>query len=498
MTDNRGSGINFAFKDIPLSKKVGKGVLWVTAATTFARALNVVSSIILARLLGPEDYGLMAIALAIIAFSQGLTITGFDSALIQKQENIEEYLNTSWTFELIRNLVLALIIFLTAPLLSFYFNEPRAKLILEVMSITYVLQGLRNIGVVYFRKNLEFHKQFVLEMIPMIISISAVIPLAYVLKNVWALVFSTLISQAIALLLSYILHPFRPRFEWDLKKVCTLFDFGKWILGASIIVMIREQGITMFIGKLLGAVALGFYNRSTAFSLIIFQQINEIVWKVGYPLYSQLQNEPSRLKGVFLKTTNLLSFIVFPMAGGLFVLSEDFTRLLLTEKWMPIVPMMKIFCIMALFSALATPANVMFQALGKPGLVTKISCLNLIILLIAIYPFLILFNETGVALSLLLSVIITSPISWVLSLRTSHCSLTEYINSFIHTTLCTSIMIICCILIKMFFVEIKYLEFFTIIFISAFIFLVSSFAFEKLSANGPFITIRKLLLFSSK
>ena len=330
MTDKIDAGLDIRTNS-SLSRKVSKGALWVTAASICARGLNVISAIILARLLAPEDFGLMAIAMAIVAFSQGTTQTGFEAALIQKQERPDDFLNTAWTFELARYLILFFVIFLAAPLLASFFKEPRAVAILRVISLSLVFQGLRNIGVVYFRKNLDFHKQFVLEVVPVIAYISVVIPLAFSLRNVWALVWGSLTTGMATCLISYVMHPYKPRLDFSIKRARNLFNFGKWILGTSILVMIREQGMTMFVGKFLGIPILGFYNRAGAFSKTIFQQVSEVVWKVGYPAYSQLQIDPDRFKRAYLQTLQILTFVGIPMAGGLFVLSGDFVHLFLTN-----------------------------------------------------------------------------------------------------------------------------------------------------------------------
>lgn len=440
MTDKRGGRLNVDSERGSLSKKVSRGALWVTAATICARVLNIVSAIILARLLAPEDFGLMAIAMAIVAFSQGTTQTGFESALIQKQERPEDFLNTAWTFELSRYLVLFLLIFLAAPLFATFFNEPRAVTILRVISLTMLFQGLRNIGVVYFRKNLDFKKQFILEVAPVLANICVVIPLAFILKNVWALVWASLTASFATCCISYIMHPYRPRLDFNIKRAKNLFNFGKWILGASIIVMIRDQGMTMFVGKFLGIPVLGFFNRAGVFSTIIFQQISEVVWKVGYPAYSQLQNDQERFKQAYLKTLQLLTFVGVPMAGGLFVLSEDFVHLFLTDKWLPIVPLMQIMCLMAILNFINTPAGIAFQASGNPGIGTKISTLGVLVLAVSIYPLTVRSGVTGVVASLFLSVLITSPIVWFMAIKVVNCKLKELMKPISISLLSTCLM----------------------------------------------------------
>ena len=480
--------------DIPGSyaRKVAKGLTWVTVTAICVRAIGIVSAIILARLLMPADFGLMAIAIAVIAFSQGLTTTGFDSALIQKQEKPEDFLNTAWTFELCRNLALALIIFVSAPLLAIFFNEPRATIILKVLSVTYVFQGFRNIGVVYFRKNLEFHKQFIYEMVPVVFYISIVIPMAYILRNVWALVWATLASQIVGCIMSYILHPHRPKLDFQKKKAAELFNFGKWILGSSIVVMIREQGVTMFIGKLMGMATLGFYNRAGVFSTVLFQQVSEIVWKVGYPVYSQLQLEPERLKRAYLKTLQLLTFIGLPMAGGLLVLSRDFVHLFLTDKWLPIVPLMQILCLQAMLEIVNTPASIVFQASGRPSINVKISLLGVIILALLVYPLSSRWGATGAVASIFLGVLVTSPIVWYAANKVVRCSPGEFLKPVAISLISMCAMVVAIVTMKAFqVVQAGFTGFFELILAGVLVYAGVIFLFEKYADYGVFQLLKE-------
>jgi len=481
--------------DTSLSHKVSKGVIWVTSAGICARCLNFVSAIILARLLMPSDFGLMAIAMAIISFSQGTTQTGFESALIQKQDKPEDFLNTAWTFELVRYLILFLLIFLAAPLFASFFREPRAVAILRVTSLTLVFQGLRNIGVVYFRKNLDFHKQFILETVPLMAYISMVIPLAFSLRNVWALVWASLTLSAVTCLISYVMHSYRPHFEFDIKKAKELFNFGKWILGSAIIVMIREQGMTMFVGKFLGIPILGFYNRAGTFSTMIFQQISEVVWKVGYPAYSQLQVDSIRFRQACLKTLHLLTFIGFPMAGGLFVLSRDFVHLFLTDKWLPVVPLIQILCLQSMLGFINTPASIAFQASGIPSIVTKISFLGAVILLIIIYPLSSRWGVTGTVASLFLSVLFPSPIVWYMAIRTTRCSIQEFFKPVLLPLINTGIMVSAILVIEQFvLIRPNFTGFFGLIFIGIITYFAVAYSFDRYLNYGSYRLIKQRIL----
>ena len=478
--------------DDNLSQKVSRGALWVTVGTIVSRVLGLISSIILARLLLPSDYGIMAIAMATIAIAESLTQTGFGSALIQKQKRPEEFLNTAWTFELVKYLFLFLILFILAPIFAHFFNEPAASAVLRVISFGLIFRGLKNIGVVYFRKKLDFKKQFIFITVPSIIYVAVVIPLAFILKNVWALVWASIVREIVGCIISYIMHHYRPRLDFGIKKAKELFNFGKWILGNSLIVMIRQQGITMFVGRLLGIPILGFYNRAEAFSTMVFTQVTGVVWQVGYPVYSQLQVDSIRLKRAYLLTLQLLTFIGIPMAGGLFVLSRDFTHLFLTDKWILIVPAMQIFCLNAMIGFIATPAGIMFQALGRPSVGTKISAFGIIILGIIIYPLSRKWAMSGVALSIFLSTLITLPFNCYMAIKMAKCSLREFFKPVFMALINTGLMVTGIVIIKNYlFVQASFWQFFSLIFVGATIYFIVAYFFDRYFNYGIYKLIKE-------
>lgn len=411
-----------------LSRRVSAGAAWVVAATVGAKGLQGIGDIVLARLLAPEHFGVMAIALALVAVTEGATATGFESALIQRQDRPEDYLDTAWTFELVRYAGLFGLLFVAAPAIATFFEAPDAELVFKVVALSFLFQGARNIGVVFFKKRLEFHKQFVLEIVPACVYLLVAIVLAILWRNVWALAWAVVARRAVACATSFVLHPYRPRLSVSLERARTLFSFGKWILGSSILVMFRAQGMSLFVGKLFGMALLGFFNRAEAFTTLLFAQLNEVVWKVGYSAFALLQREPERLREVYLKTATLLTFIGFPIAAGMFVLSEDLVRLLLTPKWLPAVPLMRIFCIQGMLSFANTAPAILFQAVGRPAVGTKATLAAIGVLLVLIYPASVRFGMVGAAGALLAGTVFTSPILWGMGARIAGCSIGDYLR----------------------------------------------------------------------
>jgi len=185
----------------------------------------------------------MGIALLMLAGLRQFSKLGIDTALIQREEDdVDEYLNTAWSMKAIRGVVIAGVAFVLAPVAAQFFNEPRATDIIRVIALSPLITGLQNPGVMYLRKNLEFHKQFVYTLSSIITNVTVAIGAAIVLQNVWALVYGSLAGSIMTLFVSYVIHRYRPRPEFHRVIATELFDYGKWILGSGVVLFLINQG----------------------------------------------------------------------------------------------------------------------------------------------------------------------------------------------------------------------------------------------------------------
>jgi O-antigen/teichoic acid export membrane protein len=371
-------------KSLELTGKITSGVVWTTAASVIIRVISLATNIVLAGLLLPKDFGLMAVAMAFISITQGVTQTGFSSAIIQAQEGAKKLLNSVWTVELVKNLALFFALFMAAPFFGAVMNENAAVDIIRAMSFTFIFVGLNNVGVVLFRKELNFARQFLVDTVPILINIIIVLPLAIYLQSVWALVIGYLVSSVAMCIFTYLIHDYRPRLDFDITKIKRLSSFGLWIFGTSIIGVIREQGIVLLLGSLFGISALGLYNRATVFSINTFRQINDIIWKVGYPAFSILQNKKSKLITAYRETTMILLFFGIPLAFGLFSFSDEFVILFLTEEWDAMGDILKILSLASVATMINTPAFILFQASGLPRINLELSLYSILILTVCL------------------------------------------------------------------------------------------------------------------
>lgn len=377
---------NLIKTDETLSQKVVKGGFWVFLLRIVNRVFSLIRLIILARILSPNDFGLMGIALLTMSILETFSKTGFEEALIQKKEDIESYLNSAWTVLVLRGFILFIILYFIAPYAAVFFNTPEAKPIIKVIGFSILFQAFTNIGITYFKKELEFNKEFIYQFSGALANFVVAVSAVLILKNVWALVFGLLAGNVVRCLVSYLIHPYRPRLSSDLGKAKELFGFGKWIMGSSILVFLIIQGDDIFVGKLLGATALGFYQLAYRISNMPATEITHVISQVTFPTYSKLQDNLPKLREVYLKVLQLIAFLSFPTAGLIFVLAPDFTKIFLGEKWMLMVPAMQILCIFGVTRSINALFGSFLQGIGKPSISTKAAAIQLAIIIILIYP----------------------------------------------------------------------------------------------------------------
>ncbi len=370
----------------------------------------------------------MGIALLTLTALETFSRTGFYTALIQKKEEIDSYVDSAWTFTVLRGVILSGLLYCIAPVVADFFNVPEGKLIIQIIGISIFMDSLTSIGIVFFRKELQFNKLFIFQLTGNLADFTVAVSAALLLKNVWALVLGKLAGSLTRVIASYLLHPYTPRMKFDWSKARELFIYGKWILGSSIVMFLLNQGGDIVVGKLLGATILGFYGMAGRIPNLTAGELTGVIAATTFPAFSKLQMDISGLRRAYLKVIQLTSFIAFPVAGLSIFLAFDFTKIILGDKWLSIVPAMQILAGWGLLHSIGSASGPIFKAVGRPDLETKFQGLSMIILGILVYPLTKMWGMEGTALSVLLTVSIISPITFSFILRIIHCRFHEFIK----------------------------------------------------------------------
>ena len=476
-----------------LSQKVLKGGFWVFFLRVVNRGFSLIRLIVLARVLSPNDFGLMGIALLTMSTLETFSQTGFQQALIQKKENVESYLNSAWTVLILRGFILFVILYFIAPHAAIFFSAPEAKAIIRVIGFSIFFQALTNIGIIYFQKELEFNKEFIYQfsgtLADFIVSISAVL----ILRNVWALVLGLLAGNIMRCLVSYLVHPYRPHLSKCLGKAKELFGFGKWIMSSSILIFLIAQGDDIFVGKLLGTTALGFYQMAYRISNMPATEITHVISQVTFPAYSKLQDNIPKLRETYLKVLQLTAFLSFPIAGLIFVLAPDFTEIFLGEKWMPMVPAMQILTLYGAIRSIGATTGPVFQGVGKPNILAKLSFIQLLMMIVFIYPLTNKYGIFGTAVAIIIPNLITQTIAGIKVCNIMKCDACKFIKALVFPLISISILIL---LLHIFISNQKHIDitiFVILLIFSGVTYLGISYLFKNLFGYDTIVMLVKLL-----
>lgn len=398
------------FLEEPLLKRVIHAGAWAFGLRIVNQLFSMIRIVILARILSPNDFGLFGIAVLALSALETFSQTGFQAALIQKNEDIRTYLDTAWMIQIIRALIIALILIGTAPFIANFFKTPAANGIIQVVGLSVLFQGFINVGVIYFQKELEFHKEFIYILSGNLADLIFAIVAAFTLRNAWALVFGLLAGNIVRLIVSYLIHPYRPRFRIEGKKVKELYTFGKWILGSSILFFVVTHGDDIFVSKVLGITALGLYLIAYRLSELPVTEITSVVKAVTFPAYSKLQGNTAKLKRAFLQTFEAVVFATLPISIGIFILGPDFIRVFLGSKWTEMIFALQILSISGFIQSITAPVGSLFWAVGQPKIGFIMNATRVLIMGILIYPLSLKLGITGTALSVLAGSIMKVPI----------------------------------------------------------------------------------------
>ncbi|MBD3296782.1 MAG: oligosaccharide flippase family protein [Candidatus Omnitrophica bacterium] len=385
-------------------KHAVKGGVWLLGLKFTHRLLGIVRTVILARLLAPVDFGLMGIAVLAVNMLDTFSRTGFEQALIREKENIRGHLDTAWTMQVLRGTVLFAVLFLAAPLVAGFFKRPEAVDVIRALSFMQLIAGFRNIGTVFFDREMRFNKKVMLGLSGLIPNMLVSIVLAFTLRNVWALVWGGLAGVAATSVCSYFMHPYRPRLRFYVSRAGELFGFGKWLLGSSIIIFLATQGDDAFVGRVLGISALGLYQMAYHISNTFTTEVTHVISRVMFPAYSKLQDDLKRMAAAYLEVFSLNAFFSLMVFSGLVLFAGDFTRIFLGDKWLPAVAPLRVLAVAGLFRSMASATGVVFHSMGKPRIDTFWQSVRLAVLVIFIVPLTALWGLVGVSVAVCLSI----------------------------------------------------------------------------------------------
>lgn len=424
-----------------MSQTVKSGI-WAVGTNVGSRGLQLVMMIILARLLTPRAIGLMGIALVTYSALDRFSRLGLDTALVQRPEtNVDEYLDTTWMLQMARGVLIAAVLYVSAPFAASFFDEPSVEPVLRAICISALVAGMYNPSILYFKKSLDLHKKFAFNMSGAVTQFVVAVALAFVLENVWAIVYGFIAADVAKLVASYVLDDRRPALGFDREQAWELFSYGKWLTATSAISFLLISGDDWVVGWLLPTAALGIYQMGYRLGKTPTMELSRSLSTVAFPVYSKLQGDSDALTDAVNKTVRVLSFASFPAAVGVVLTADPFVRGFLGEQWLPVIPVMQIVAVYGAFSSLTSAFNDIWNALGHPDYNTKINLLRLALTGALIYPATTRYGIVGtVGIIAGVFVLVIVPIKTHVAIRSVNGSHRRFLTELMYPVVASAVM----------------------------------------------------------
>lgn len=367
-----------------LKQQTAKGVLWSAIERFSVQGLQFILGVVLARILMPSDYGLVGMLTIFIAISQTIVDSGFGSALIQKKDRNEVDYSTAFYFNIVVGLVLYFILFFSAPLIAQFYDTPQLESLTKVIGINIFIASLAIVQRAKLTIKLDFKTQARASLTSVVIGGVIGITMAYNGFGVWSLVVQTLIRNGLNTILLWFLSKWVPRDKFSKESFKGLFSFGSKLLGAGLLATIFSNVYLLIIGKIFSAGDLGYYTRAKQFQQLPSQNITGILQRVTYPVLSQIQDDEDRLKKTYRKFIRLAAYIIFPLMIGMAIVAKPLVFVILTEKWLPAVPLLQILSVSGLlFPIHAINLNIL-NVKGRSDLFLKLEIIKKVVITITI------------------------------------------------------------------------------------------------------------------
>lgn len=348
-----------------LQKKVFSGLMWKFGERIGAQAVSFLVSIVLARLLLPSDYGVIALITIFIDIANVFVSSGFGSALVQKKDADEIDFSSVFYFSIVMSWALYGVVFLAAPAVARFYGQEILTPVLRVMALKLPLAGVNSVQHAYVQKQMLFKRFFFSTLIGTVGSAAVGIVMAYMGFGPWALVTQYLFNSAMDTLVLWFTVRWRPVSAFSARRMKTLFAFGWKMLCSELIHTSYGQIRSLIIGKVYTEKELAFYNQGGKLPGILVTNINSSISSVLFPAMTMKQGDRDKMKEVVRTSIRVGSYVMWPLMLGLMVLSEPVVKLVFTEKWLPCVPFMQIACIQYALEPVQTANVQAVKAMGK-------------------------------------------------------------------------------------------------------------------------------------
>jgi O-antigen/teichoic acid export membrane protein len=432
-----------------LKQEAIRGVTWSAAQKWGVRLISFFVMLILARLLLPESFGLVAYASVFISFAGIFLDQGFSDAIVQFPNLEREHLDTAFWMSVLTGTVLTIATIAASGLIANAFHEPQLVPVLKWLSLSFILSALNSVQASLLRRNLDFKSLSLRSLISTLTSGVVAVTMAFLGFGVWSLVAKLLVDAAVSVIALWQVSNWRPSLRISGKHWKELFSFGGHILGGNLVDFLSVHSDDFLIGYFLGPIALGYYTLGYNLLLVMTDLLVSVPNLVVFPIFSKIQDDPNRLKSAFFELTELQSVIAFPIFLGIAVVAPEAVRVLYTDKWAASIPVVQILMLIGIVRSAIYFYSSIFRAAGKPswrfGIYTVTAGLNVVGFLLVVRMGIVAVAASYVIVSYLLM-----PLYFLMIRKLIHVSIRSHLKQYIPALASSLIMVAVVFIIKYF------------------------------------------------
>ncbi|MDD4689314.1 MAG: lipopolysaccharide biosynthesis protein [Eubacteriales bacterium] len=373
-----------------MKNKVLSGLFWRYGEKMCSQGVSFVISIILARLLTPEDYGVLSLLNIFIAIANTIIISGFGAALVQKKNADDVDFSTIFYFNIGLSFFIYAVLFILAPYISAFYELPQMTGAFRVLALSLIFGGYNTVQNAYVQKSMQFKNFFYSTLIATLLSGVIGIVMAYNGFGIWALIAQHLISRFASVVILQITIKWHPILAFSIERFKGLFNFGWKMFATGVINTVYNNMYSLIIGKFYSAVDLAYYNRGKQWPDLIIANVDGTINAVLLPAYSQVQDDKKMIKAMMRRAITTSTYLIIPAMAGLAAVAKPLTILVLTEKWLPAVPFVQFCCLTFAVWPIHTANLEAIKAVGRSDLFLKLEIIKKtigILTLVATIPF---------------------------------------------------------------------------------------------------------------
>lgn len=352
--------------------KTINGISWSLVSQVGRQVIRLGIGVILARLLTPREFGLVAMVVVITGFARIFVELGFSAALIQKQDAGQEHLSSVFWLNLAGGLLLMIIFMVGSPLVAGFYNEPLLIPLTVLIATNFLIGSLSTVQNTLMIKSLEFRRLSIVEFATDGVSGTIAIVMAYSGFGVWSLAIQSVLGSVVTATLLWKLNDWRPNFAFNWSAIKDLLGFSTSLLGTKTLRYWTRNVDNLLIGRFLGANPLGAYGRSYSVMLFPLNNISNVLSRVMFPSFSIIQDDKRRVKDLYLRMTRSAALITFPLMLGIFVTVEPFVMTVFGSQWVEMIPILKVLCLLGMTQSIGTFTGNLYLSQGRADLQFKV------------------------------------------------------------------------------------------------------------------------------